>query len=165
MRDFQRMVLQCNLSDMGYQGPLYTWCNKRVEGVICKKLDRVVMNSSALSKFPNGYAVFEPGGCSDHLRCKIQLMPPSEKIRKPFKYVNVIGSLPSFIPMLKEYWESTEVLFHSTSAMFRFSKKLKNLKPLIRELGREKLGNLTKRAQEAYENLCEKQNNTLAQTY
>lgn len=47
--------------------------------------------------------------------------------------------------------------------MFRFSKKLKNLKPLIRELDREQLGNLTKRVQEAYGTLCEKQKNTLVQ--
>lgn len=65
--------------------------------------------------------------------------------------------------MLQSYWESTEVLFQSTSAIFRFSKKLKNLKPLIRELGREQLGNLTKRAQEAYSTLCEKNKNTLLQ--
>lgn len=64
--------------------------------------------------------------------------------------------------MIREYWESTERLFHSTSTKFRFSKKLKNLKPLIRELGRDKLGNLTKRAKEAYEILCEKQQITLS---
>ncbi|CAN6908338.1 unnamed protein product, partial [Brassica oleracea] len=49
------------------------------------------------------------------------------------------SKLPKFIPMVKEYCDSTEKLFLSTSAMYRFSKKLKNLKPLIRELGREKL--------------------------
>lgn len=80
MRDLQRMVLQCNLSDMDYQGPLHTWCNKREQGVICKKLDRVLMNNVALNRFPNGFATFEPWGCSDHLRCKFQLLPPSEKI-------------------------------------------------------------------------------------
>lgn len=85
MRDFHRMVLLCDLSDMDYQGPLYTWCNKREEGVICKKLDRVLMNGAALNRFRNGFATFEPGGCSDHLRCKIQLKPPVEKIKKPFK--------------------------------------------------------------------------------
>lgn len=31
MRDFQRMALHCNLTDMGYQGSLFTWCNKREE--------------------------------------------------------------------------------------------------------------------------------------
>ncbi|KAF8115343.1 hypothetical protein N665_0028s0005, partial [Sinapis alba] len=112
--------------------------------------------------FTNTYSVFAPGGCSDHLRCRIQLQKASKKIKRPFKYVNAIGSLPNFLPMVKQYWESTEKLFVSTSAMFRFSKKLKNLNPLIRDLGREKLGNLTVRTIEAHSLLCEKQKFTLA---
>ncbi|XP_056862259.1 uncharacterized protein LOC130509951 [Raphanus sativus] len=151
------MALRCNLSDMGYQGPKYTWCNKREEGIICKKLDRVLWNDSAMQKLHGAYSVFEAGGFSDHLRCKIQFLPQKEKIRRPFKYVNTLGKLEAFLPMVKEYWETSPSLFHSTSAMFRFAKKLKNLKPSIRELGREKLGNLTRKAKEAHELLCEKQ--------
>ena len=71
------------------------------------------------------------------MRCRIQLKPPQGKIRRPFKFVNAIGALPRFLPMIQEFWDNTEVLFHSTSALYRFSKKRKNLKPLIRELGRE----------------------------
>lgn len=63
--------------------------------------------------------------------------------------------------MVQSYWEATERLFISTSTMYRFSKKLKNLKPLIREMGRDKLGNLSKKAKEAYGMLCEKQSITL----
>ena len=162
MRDFQRMALRCQLSDLGYQGPLFTWCNKRDEGLICKKLDRVLVNHVALHRFGNAYAVFESGGCSDHMRCKIHLLQDSEKIRRPFKYVNATGRLPTFLPMVKEYWDSTEKLFHSTSAMFRFSKKLKDLKPLIRNLGRDQLGNLSLRTKEAHAVLCDKQKSTLA---
>lgn len=135
MRDFQNLVLHCKLADMAYQGPMYTWCNKREEGVICKKLDRVLLNEEALNRFSNAYTIFEAEGCSDHMRCKIQLLPSSEKIRRPFKYVNAISRIPTFLPMVQDYWESTVRLYHSTSAMFRFSKKLKALKPLIRELG------------------------------
>ena len=162
MKDFQSMVLQCQLTDMAYQGPLYTWCNKREDGIICKKLDRVLLNEEALSRFSNAYSVFEPGGCSDHMRCKVQLFPLTEKIKGAFKYISAIGNLPSFLPMVQNYWSSTQRLYHSTSAMFRFSKKLKSLKPLICELGREKMGNLTRRAKEAYEVLSDKQSVTLA---
>lgn len=28
MREFQEVVLQCQLTDMAYQGPRFTWCNK-----------------------------------------------------------------------------------------------------------------------------------------
>lgn len=162
MRDFQTVVLRCRLTDMAYQGSKYTWCNKRDEGLICKKLDRVLVNDEALLRFNNAYTIFDAGGCSDHMRCKVQLFPPVEKIKRPFKYVNALGSLPNFLPLVKKYWDETEVLFQSTSAMFRFSKKLKGLKPLLRELGKEKLGNLTKRAKEAFDILCEKQRITLA---
>lgn len=122
MRDFRRIVLHCNLTDMGYQGPKFTWCNKRDEGIICNKLDRVLINDVALH-ISNAFSVLEAGGCSDHLRCKVQVLPPREKLKKPFKYVNVIGGLPEFLPMVKEYWDSTPKLYQFTSAMFRFSKK------------------------------------------
>ena len=161
MRDFQRVILHCRLSDLGYQGPLLTWSNKQEEGIICKKLDRVLMNDAALHRFSNSYSIFEAGGCSDHMRCRIQLKSPQEKIRRPFKFVNAIGALPGFLPMVHEFWANTEVLFHSISVLYRFSQKLKNLKPLIRELGREGLRNLTKRAKEAHELLCEKHKQTL----
>ena len=162
MRDFQRVARHCSLTDMGYQGPLFTWCNRRDEGIISKKIDRVLLNDEALIRFNNAYSVFEAGGCSDHLRCRVKLFPETTKIKRPFKYVNVIGKLPSFLPMVDEYWSSTGKLFHSTSAMFRFSKKLKGLKPLIRDIGRQQLGNLSKRAREAHQDLCEKQKKTLS---
>lgn len=63
--------------------------------------------------------------------------------------------------MVKEYWDTTQRLFHSTSSIYRFSKKLKSLKVLIREFGRENLGNLTKRSKETLDILCEKQQQTL----
>lgn len=160
MREFQAVALHCRFADMGYQGPKLTWCNKRDEGLICKKLDRVLINEVASLRFSSAYSVFESGGCSDHMRCIIQLLPSVVKLRRPFKYVNAIGRLDSFLPMMQRYWDSTPRLYHSTSAMFRFSKKLKNLKPLIRDLGRE-LGNLTKKTKEAFDILCEKQKQTL----
>lgn len=79
-----------------------------------------------------------------------------EKIKKSFKYVNVIGSLLNFISRLKEYWESIEVFFYFIFLLFRFLKNLKNLKSLIRELGKEDLGNLINRIRDAYVFLCEK---------
>ncbi|CAN6912881.1 unnamed protein product, partial [Brassica oleracea] len=50
----------------------------------------------------------EESRCSDHMRCKIQLIQPKEKIQRPFKYVNAIGRLPNFLPMIHAYWDSTE---------------------------------------------------------
>lgn len=61
MREFQDTVRYCKLSDMGYQGPRFTWCNKREQGLICKKLDKVLINEDWLHNMPS-FCVFEPGG-------------------------------------------------------------------------------------------------------
>lgn len=67
--------------------------------MIFEKLDRVLINVSALQRFTSAYSV--SGGCSNHMRCKIQIILVGEKMRRQFKYVNAIGSLPTFLPMVK----------------------------------------------------------------
>lgn len=52
-------------------------------------------------------------------------------------------------------------LFISISTLFRFSKKLKELKPLLRALGKEMLSDLSRRTKEAHVELCDKQTKTL----
>lgn len=142
---------------MTSQGPLFTWCNKREEGLICKKLDRALINSEWYSAYPQSYCIFESGGCSDHMRCRIQIKAPTAKPRQSFKFTNALTSLPGFLPLVDSYWKDTEVLFNSTYALFRLSKKLKALKPVLRALSKDKLGNLPKRTKAAYDKLCDYQ--------
>lgn len=69
--------------------------------------------------------------------------------------------MPEFLRMMEDYWRENQPLFQCTSALFRFSKYLKALKPLIRNLSKEKLGQLSLRVKEAYKDLCEKQERLL----
>lgn len=126
MTDFQVTTQYCSMLDMSYQGPRFTWCNKRDNGVICKKLDRTLMNDIWMNSFLQSYCVFEAGGCSDHLRCNIMVDTELVRPRKPFKFTNAVAGLQEFVPIVDDYWNSTEPIFKSTSALFRFSKKLKN---------------------------------------
>lgn len=163
MRDFQELVRYCSLTDMGAHGPVFTWCNKREDGLICKKLDRVLMNDVALHGLGRAYSVFESGGCSDHLRCRIQFDNEEiQKKRRPFKFTNVIATMKEFLPTVEGYWRETDKLFHSTSAMYRLGKKLKDLKPVMRSLSKDKLGHLHKKTKDSLESLCERQKETLS---
>lgn len=160
MRDLQMTVNYCSLSDLTSHGPMFTWCNKRENGLILKKLDRVMVNDAWLQAFPNSYNVFQAGGCSDHLRGRINLNVDAGAPvggHKPFKFVNVIAELEEFKPLVEDFWQKTELIFLSTSSMFRFSKKLKLLKPQLRKLASDRMGNLVKKAKEAYDNLCQSQ--------
>lgn len=162
MSDFQECCSNCHLTDMSFYGPLFTWCNKRVDGLICRKLDRVLINDHWLHELPQSYCVFEAGSCSDHQRCRFYLQTANTTPKKrPLKFANVVASLPHFLPAVEDFWRTTQRVFHSTSAMFRFSKKLKDLKPIIRQLSREALGDISKKVQESYALLCEKPEQTL----
>lgn len=135
MRDFQSLVMHCSMQDLAYNGPLYTWCNKRDVGLVCKKLDRVLVNEEWTEKFTQSYSVFEAGGCSDHLRGRVVIECDHRQIRRPFKFSNVLTTIPEFIPAIENAWEKTRPLFISTSALFHFTKKLKDLKPELRSFG------------------------------
>ena len=157
MRDFESVIQHCKLLDMGYQGPKFTWCNRRGEGTVCKKLDRILVNETWLNQRTQAYGIFEAGGCSDHLRGRFHLWAEAVGKRRPFKFSNVIEETTEFLDTVSDYWKDTTPLFQSTTDLFRFSKYLKGLKPLIRRLRKDKLGALTKRVKEAYQDLCEKQ--------
>ncbi|XP_024016317.1 uncharacterized protein LOC112089792 [Eutrema salsugineum] len=158
MRDFQNLVLDCHLEEMAYHGPLFTWCNRRDTSLISKKLDRVLKNTRWDLSFPHSYNVFEAGGCSDHLQCRLHLEAGRAEGNNPFKFVNTVAELDDFLPMVQSFWENTQPIFSSTSSMFCFTKKLKALKPLIRSLAKNRMGNLSRKTKEVYETLCEKQN-------
>lgn len=129
--------------------------------MICKKLDRFLVNDSWLDNRTQAYGVFEAGGCSDHLRGRFHLKAEAVGKRRPFKFTNAVAEMPEFIKVMEDYWKDNQTLFNSTSALFKFSKYLKALKPLIRNLSKDKLGQLSKRVKEAYSDLCEKQETLL----
>lgn len=141
MRDFQALVNYCSISDMASHGPLYTWCNKRENDLILKKLDRVLMNDGWLRAFPQAYNVFEAGGCLDHLRCRIMQICGGSGVthrRKPFKFVNVLTEMTYFLPVVENYWKDTEELFLSTSTLFQFSKKTERTQTKATHSGKRK---------------------------
>lgn len=161
MREFEEVVQYCNFTDLGSQGPRYTWCNQREERIICKKLDIFLVNDTWINKMAQSYGVFEAGRCFDHLRGRFHLHIEAVEKRRPFKFTIVVAEMLGLLKMIEDYWKENSTLFQSTSALFRFSKYLKALKPLIRNLSKEKLGKLSMRAKEAHQDLCEKQERLL----
>lgn len=88
---------------MGCKGPKFTWCNKREEGLICKKLDRFLVNEVRLHKRDTSYGVFEASGCSDHLRGRFHLQADAMGKRTPFKFTNAVTDSLDFLKMIEDY--------------------------------------------------------------
>ncbi|KAH0878879.1 hypothetical protein HID58_066273 [Brassica napus] len=163
MQDFQSAVTTCNLTDLAATGPTFTWTNKRPVNPIAKKQDRVLVNENWLDKYPQSYTSLEPSGVSDHVRCWIRLETPPPGNKRPFKFFNFLADHPDFMDFVSTVWESTEPLFHSTSALYRFHRKLNLLKPILRRLNKNKFGNIPQRTKEAFDVLCDKQKAALQQ--
>lgn len=106
MQYFKNVVNYCGLMDASSHGPLFTWTNKREQGLISKKLDRVLINYLWMRKYPSSYSFFEGGGCSDHLRCRSHINPEQNRVRRPFKFVNVLTELEGFKPTMERFGET-----------------------------------------------------------
>lgn len=160
-QDFQSVVSTCSLTDITSHGPQFTWWNKQGGNPISKKLDRALISDTWLQVFPHSYAQFESGGYSDHACCLVHLKSQMSDTRRPFKFFKILTTEEEFLPRVADYWVETITLFHSTLALYRFGKKLKGLKYILRNLNKEKVGELVKRANDAYEDLCNKQTTAL----
>ena len=145
IREFQKAVGMCQLSDLSYAGPLFTWSNNQDANPICKKQDRALVNHAWLTVFPHSFAKFEMGGVSDHARVCATLHAPVMGNKKPFKFFNHLASYPNFLDVTSQSWTSTAPLFHSRQALLMFHAKLKNLKLPLRQLNKDVFGNIPAR--------------------
>ncbi|CAG7875808.1 unnamed protein product, partial [Brassica rapa] len=159
----QSLITSCDLTDLASIGPTFTWTNKQPVNPIAKKLYRVLVNDNWLSQFPQSYANFEPSGVSDHTRCWVHLTTPPPGNKRSFMFFNFLVDHPDFSDTVATVWESTEPLFHSMSALYRFHRKMKLLNPVLRRLNRTKFGNIPQRTREAFDTLCDKQKEALQQ--
>ncbi|KAK2652910.1 hypothetical protein Ddye_012766 [Dipteronia dyeriana] len=73
MEEFNECLQASELDDLRFLGFLHTWCNKRSNGCISKKLDRVLVNNDWLVKCENSEAIFLPPSISDHCPSVVKL--------------------------------------------------------------------------------------------
>lgn len=67
IRDFSNCINSCNLTDLGYSGPKFTWCNKRPDGhVVLQRLDRFLGNLEWINLFLDAINYHLPRIKSDH---------------------------------------------------------------------------------------------------
>lgn len=74
------------------------------------------------------------------------------KQKKPFKFFSMLNDNGEFVALIKECWSSLQF---SGSAMFKVSKKLKELKSIIRTFSRENYSGIEKRVQESFDDLLQ----------
>ncbi|KAK4386390.1 hypothetical protein Sango_2509600 [Sesamum angolense] len=67
MRDFRECLDDCGLQDIGFEGKIFRWWNRReVPHTVCARLDRACNNLKWAEIFPQAIMSHEAVTCSDH---------------------------------------------------------------------------------------------------
>ncbi|CAN1153831.1 Transposon TX1 uncharacterized 149 kDa protein [Linum perenne] len=114
-------------------GPWFTWSNKRVADPIARRLDRVFVNEDWLDSFKSSLVTILPPGFSDHCSLLVNTDIHLKFLPKPFKYFKYWCAHPEFYPLVEKAW----CLSFSGSVLAGVSKKLRNLKGLLKKLFRD----------------------------
>ncbi|KAK3218487.1 hypothetical protein Dsin_012457 [Dipteronia sinensis] len=138
MEDFAECLQALELDDLRFSGFLHTWCNKRSNGCISKKLDRVLVNNEWLVKFEHSEAGFLPLSISDHCPSVVKLGLPGNKKNCPFKFFNFLTDREDFLPLVESVWQEQ---IHGIM-QFKLCSKLRNLKKSLKTLNNDNVGNV-----------------------
>ncbi|XP_074315486.1 uncharacterized protein LOC141651685 [Silene latifolia] len=134
MEYFQDCVSICGIEDIPATGAMFTWSNKQEStDRVCSRLDRAMGNQEWLDGYATSLAHFHPEGLFDHCPCTIVDRNADIGGKKTFKYFNMWGLAPSFKDFVAMAWATV----YRGTKMFSVVKKLKALKPILKNINRE----------------------------
>jgi len=151
--EFQKMIDECALIDVGYSGSRYTWANNRqVGGYVAARIDRCNMFAAWLQALPDTKVQHLTRLESDHaplnIRCKIE-----NKRSSSFKYEQMWATHPSFL-------EAVRLSFHAPclgNPQYIFHTKLGRLRNRLKQWNKEVFGHLHWFIEQAEKELIEAQ--------
>ncbi|XP_061352758.1 uncharacterized protein LOC133297608 [Gastrolobium bilobum] len=102
MQDFQDCLMSCHLSDLGHQGPSFSWRR----GNLLERLDRACVNQSWNMSFPNRVISHLPFYNSDHRPILLWDGQPnfSNGGARPFRFLAAWLTHNSFSDLVKRCW-------------------------------------------------------------
>lgn len=109
LRAFQQVIMSCNLIDLGFSGPRFTWSNMR-KGLahVQERLDTVLCNRAWLHKFSVTRVVHLPRTRSDHcpLMVNNRYVARASPLLKPFCLQAAWFLHPQFESFLEQCWKN-----------------------------------------------------------
>ncbi|KAL9668229.1 hypothetical protein QQ045_002606 [Rhodiola kirilowii] len=136
LQEFNDFQLLAGLSDGGYKGNPYTWSNNQVgDKRIWERLDRVLLNGHALSKFPFLQVTHLARVHSDHCPLLVEL-DTTQKNLAFFHYQKAWQSHPGLIDVVRAGWVGK---LHN-DPLINVGKKLKKMRSLLRKWNWEIFG-------------------------
>ncbi|XP_071905984.1 uncharacterized protein [Coffea arabica] len=144
--EFGRFMLEAGVSDAGFSGSKYTWCNNRQgRARVWKRLDRVLLNLEALQMGSNISVQHLARDPSDHSPLLMSAVTRLDNKPKPFHFLNVWTTKGGVLEVIRDAW-SCEL---SGQPFGVLAAKLRTVKQALKRWPKESFGDIFKAVREA----------------
>ncbi|XP_027158564.1 uncharacterized protein LOC113760195 [Coffea eugenioides] len=144
--DFLNFMALAGVSDAGFSGSRYTWCNNRFGTArIWKRLDRLLLCGRAL-ELPYQFMVQHLGrDPSDHAPLLLSVDTRLDNKPRPFRFLNIWTTHPSLLGVIKDCWTHPV----NGSPLQVLASKLRNVKNALKKWSRTTFGDIFEGARSA----------------
>ncbi|KAK4722554.1 hypothetical protein R3W88_012787 [Solanum pinnatisectum] len=137
--DFISTMEACGLSDLGFVGPKFTWCNnRRPSKRIWKRLDRVFVNDLWAQSYHTNTIKHLARTGSDHRPLLMQTLSNQNDSIRYFRFLNLWTQQSDFLETVQNSWNMNV----TGNAMWKFQCKLKVLSKNLSKWSRETIGDI-----------------------
>ena len=109
---FKDCLDKCNMVDLGFSGPRYTWSNRKdLNNLIQERIDRFFMNPSWCLLYPEARVSHLTRCHSDHCPVLLETVPRQTNfLNRPFRFQSFWLSDPSFPQVVTKAWNQDDNL-------------------------------------------------------
>ncbi|XP_020683867.2 uncharacterized protein LOC110100619 [Dendrobium catenatum] len=149
MEDFNDMIMNCNLIDIGFSSNNFTW-NRAGQS---QRLDRVLFNNDWVNVFNATKVVHLSRTLFDHSPLLINVNLNSASSNSHFRFQNMWLAHDSFINVIQNNWSAPVFPDDSIYGMRRLWAKLKRLKVVLNWWNKNVFKNIFSNIKEAEEKI------------
>ncbi|XVF72303.1 hypothetical protein PTKIN_Ptkin12aG0110000 [Pterospermum kingtungense] len=138
VREFRDCIEHIGVFDHPFGGAKFTWTNHQDDTFQVGKLDRILIGSGWLDEKFSSSVTFLSPGISDHCPGLLKIRKQGQQPPRPFKFFNFWADKGSFLDTVRSSWE-VDVDENPMENLFR---KLKRLKPVLRDFNKRFFSNI-----------------------
>ncbi|KAI0504096.1 hypothetical protein KFK09_015043 [Dendrobium nobile] len=128
MEDFNEMINDCNLNDIGFCGSPFTWNRAN----LFQRLDRILFNNDWLARFSGTNVEHLSRTLSDHVPLLLNINVLNHIGNYAFRFLNMWLLHDNFKVVLQNNWNAPVFPDNNISGMLRLWAKLARLKQCLR---------------------------------
>ena len=118
---FKECLDKCNMIDISFAGPRYTWTNRReIQALILERIDRFFVNPKWCLLYPDAKITHLPKYHSDHCPVLLEMQPGlSGGKKRPFRFQTCWMLDPTFPDIVSQAWGGANNLVEAVDSFTR----------------------------------------------